>query len=145
MYRNVTLVWCGSVALPQQHRHASRKTESCIVGSWGTLAPGEAPQAIAQVQLAVPGAAGHAPEVAARRVDGLAFGSDHCDGRRRLVASHRLAGIDPRRSADAEPLTKTVRSFDNIGPARRNGEDVGLQLGGDAEDELWRHGRKRLL
>ena len=46
------------------------------VGLRRTLAAGEAPQAVAQMQLAVLGAADHSPEVAARRADGLAFGSD---------------------------------------------------------------------
>src|SRR5512132_3874137 len=36
---------------------------SRIVGSVGPFASGEAPEAIAQMQLAVPGAVGHSPEV----------------------------------------------------------------------------------
>ncbi len=99
---------------------------SRIVGSLGTLAPGEAPQAVAQVELAVLGAAGHSPEVAARRADGLAFGGDHRDCSGRLVASHGLAGIDPRRSADAELLAESVGGFDEIGPAGRGGKNVKL-------------------
>ena len=38
-----------------------------------TLEPGEAPEAVAPKQLAVAGATDHAPEVASRRADGLAF------------------------------------------------------------------------
>src|SRR5512132_3375220 len=118
---------------------------SRIVGSLGTLAPGEAPEAVAQVELAVPGAVGHSPEVAARRADGLAFSGDHRDRSSRLVASHRLAGIDPRRSADAELLAEAVGGFDEVGPAGRGGKNVRLQLGGDSEDEFRRDRRNQLL
>jgi hypothetical protein len=78
---------------------------------------GKAPEAIAQVEFAVPGAAGHSPEVASRRVDGFAFGSNQRDGYRRLVAPHGLAGIDPSGSANAELLAQPVGSVDEISPA----------------------------
>src|SRR5512132_960721 len=97
------------------------------------------------MELAVPGAVDHSPEVAAWRADGFPFGSDHRDGGCSLVASHRLAGVDPGGSTDAELLAKPVGSFDNVGPVGRKGEEVGLQLGGDSEDEVRCHGRKRLL
>src|SRR5512132_4351356 len=109
------------------------------------LAASKAPQAVAQVQLAVLGAADHAPEVASRRAAGLAFGSDHRDRSGRLVASHRLASVDPGRSTDAELLAKPVGGFDDVSPTGRSRKDVGLQLRGDIENELWRDGRKRLL
>ena len=97
------------------------RSERClrIVGSRCTLAPGEAPEAVAQVQLAVLGAADHSPEGASRRANGLAFGGDHCNRGGRLVASHRLASVDPGRSADAELLTEPVGGFDDISPAGR--------------------------
>ena len=77
----------------------------------------EAPEAVAQVELAVLGAADHSPEVASRRADGLAFGGDHRDRGGGLVASHRLAGVDPGRSADAELLAEPVGGLDEVGPA----------------------------
>ena len=64
------------------------------------------------MQLAILGAADHSPEVASRRAYGLAFGSDHGDRGGCLVTFHRLASINPRRSADAELLTEPVGSFD---------------------------------
>src|SRR5512132_1428522 len=97
------------------------------------------------MQLAVLGAAGHSPEVASGRANVLAFSSDQRDGCRRLIASHSLTGIDPGSSADAELLANPVSSFDEIGPARRSGEDIGLHPGGNAEDKLWCDRGKRRL
>ncbi len=75
----------------------------------------------------------------------FAFGGDHRDRGCRLVAPHGLAGVDPGGLADAELLAKSIRGVDNVNPARRDGKDVGLQLGRDIENELRCDGRKRLL
>ena len=109
---------------------------SRIVGSLRTVATGEAPEAIAKVELTILGAADHSPEVASRRADVLAFGGDHRDRGSRLVASHDVASIDPGWSADAELLAKSVRGFDDVSPAGRGCKDVGLQLRRDVENEL---------
>src|SRR5512144_803232 len=88
------------------------------------LAPGEAPEAVCEVELAVAGAAEHPPEAAPRRADAFAFGGDHRDCGSRLVASHGLASIDPGWLANAKLLTNPVGGFDEISPIGRSRKDV---------------------
>jgi hypothetical protein len=62
------VAFCWRNVHPQRRPPLATQPEQClrIIGSPGTLAPGEAPEAVAQVERAGLSAADHSPEVAAR-------------------------------------------------------------------------------